>query len=913
MSIASANTQRDSFPDLMMFQKSWRAYQSRLLDRLDGYLQNRRLHLVAAPGSGKTVLGLEVIKRINLPTLVLAPTITIRDQWVDRLVDLFLPPGSARPSWISTELRTPGFLTVATYQALHAVCANEPEDQTQPGEAEENGDAKNHVFEPLSNSTDILLPEGFTEAKFQALVLDEAHHLRSEWWKTLTSVVAQLNKPTIVALTATPPYDVSPFEWQRYEELCGPVDAEVSVPELVLEGDLCPHQDYVYFSTPTDKEQKVISDFRTAVDSFVVRLRSNEGFKDSIFTHPWISTPNEHTEEILEDPEYLSSMIIYLNVVGREIPHAVLSTLGLSHKQIPALELEWLEVLLSRCLYSDAESFQPSEQILRSIRRELLDIGAIERRRVKLRDPSDHLKLLTTSITKLKSIEEIVRLETSGLGNELRCVILTDFIRKAEMPKSAGETAVCEDIGIVPIFESLRRAALPDIRLGVLSGSLVIIPRSAEPVLRQAAAALGIESRDLSISALSHDPGYSSVEIRGEYYRGSVRLMTSVFQQGGITVLVGTKSLLGEGWDAPCINTLVLASFVGSFVLSNQMRGRSIRVDPAQPRKTANIWHLVCVEPGLFGPGDDYELLVRRCSAFAGVNSAEPVIENGTERLGFGRAPFSRDQLAQINVRTCKRALDRAGLRQQWQDALGAGSIKRMTDGLKTPDELLPRGFVLANTIAALLIQSAYLFVAILQHFGRILGRVQTNQGPWSNVVLLLGLAAIVSLPWSLIALWRFIRHGTPERSIRQIGRAVLEALQYEGSIDQRAGEFRVYADRNGDGTVFCWIGGGTGKEQATFLRALREILSPIDNPRYLLARRRIWRIFREDYFAVPDALARKKEFAEMFTQRWKRLVGPVELVYTRTPEGRKVLLRARNHSLSGAFQKRAERASCWK
>ena len=48
---------------------------------------------------------------------------------------------------------------------------------------------------------------------------------------------------TIVALTATPPYDVSPFEWQPYEELCGPVDAEVSVPELVLEGDLCPHQD----------------------------------------------------------------------------------------------------------------------------------------------------------------------------------------------------------------------------------------------------------------------------------------------------------------------------------------------------------------------------------------------------------------------------------------------------------------------------------------------------------------------------------------------------------------------------------------------------------------------------------------------------------------------------------------------
>jgi superfamily II DNA or RNA helicase len=132
------------------------------------------------------------------------------------------------------------------------------------------------------------------QAKFRALVLDEAHHLRAEWWKTLTSVSEQLDKPTIVALTATPPYDVSPFEWQRYEELCGPVDAEVSVPELVLEGDLCPHQDYVYFSTPTVKEQKVISDFRTAVASFVGRLRSNESFKDAILAHPWISTVAAH-------------------------------------------------------------------------------------------------------------------------------------------------------------------------------------------------------------------------------------------------------------------------------------------------------------------------------------------------------------------------------------------------------------------------------------------------------------------------------------------------------------------------------------------------------------------------------------------------------------------------------------------
>lgn len=822
--------QQQSLPEVMAFRKNWRVYQSRLLNQLDRYLANKRLHLVAAPGSGKTVLGLEVIRRINQPTLVLAPTITIRDQWVDRLVELFLPAGNGRPAWVSTELRSPAFLTVATYQALHAVCLGKPEE-SEPEETEltnnhldlhVNGEDENH-----SPRAHVLVPEFLCKAKFKTVVLDEAHHLRAEWWKVLTSLVERMETPTVVALTATPPYDVSPFEWQRYEELCGPVDAEVSVPELVKEGDLCPHQDYVYFGSPTPQEQKVISDFRASVDQFVLRLRANVEFKGAILQHPWVSEPDQHTEEILDDPEYLSSMAIFLHGIGQEAPSEVLKVLGLPNKRIPALGLEWLEVLLSRCLYSDSENFQRIEPTLKSIRHELLGIGAIERHKVKLRDPSDHLKLLTTSVTKLKSIEEIVKLEAGALGSSLRCVILTDFIRKAELPKSPDEAPIFEDIGIVPVFDSLRRAAIPNTRLGVLSGSLVIIPSDAEPIVRHAAATQGIHPHDLCLTPLAHDPGFSTMEIHGEYYRGSVRLITSVFEQGGITVLVGTKSLLGEGWDAPCINTLVLASFVGSFVLSNQMRGRAIRVDCDQPQKTANVWHLVCVEPGLFGPGDDYELLVRRCSAFVGVSATATVIENGTERLGLGHPPFTRDQFAQLNAQTCKRALDRDGLRQRWQDALNTGAVKQMTDGLKAPDEVLPRGFVLANTIAALFMQALYAALIIIYSFGRAVGRIRP-QDFWSAIGFVLGLAAVVSLPWSLLALWRLIRHGTPERSIKQIGRAVLESLEYEGSIDQHAGEFRVYADRNQDGTVYCWIGGRTGQEQAIFLRALREVQSRI-------------------------------------------------------------------------------------
>lgn len=147
---------------------------------------------------------------------------------------------------------------------------------------------------------------------------------------------------------------------------------------------------------------------------------------------------------------------------------------------------------------------------------------------------------------------------------------------------------------------------------------------------------------------------------------------------------------------------------------------------------------------------------------------------------------------------------------------------------------------------------------------------------------------------------------------MKQIGAVVLEALRFEGSIDAQS-EFEIHAERNRDGSVYCWVTGGTGRDQSIFTRALREVLRPIEKPRYLLAQNRFWRFFRENYFTVPEIFGRKKEFAEVFAKKWRSRVGPVQLVYTRSPEGRRTLLRARMHSLSAAFQQAAERMSCWK
>lgn len=75
---------------ILHFKGTWRSYQQRVLDKYDRYSQDRKIHIVAAPGSGKTTLGIELIKRIDYSALILVPSITIREQWVERICEAFL-------------------------------------------------------------------------------------------------------------------------------------------------------------------------------------------------------------------------------------------------------------------------------------------------------------------------------------------------------------------------------------------------------------------------------------------------------------------------------------------------------------------------------------------------------------------------------------------------------------------------------------------------------------------------------------------------------------------------------------------------------------------------------------------------------------------------------------------------------
>ena len=103
-------------------------------------------------------------------------------------------------------------ITAVTYQALYSAMKNYQgelsENDTEDGE-EETQEAEEVDFR------DFHIFGAIQAAGVRTICLDEAHHLRSEWWKALEAFVKELSGMTIIALTATPPYDSTQGQWKQ--------------------------------------------------------------------------------------------------------------------------------------------------------------------------------------------------------------------------------------------------------------------------------------------------------------------------------------------------------------------------------------------------------------------------------------------------------------------------------------------------------------------------------------------------------------------------------------------------------------------------------------------------------------------------------------------------------------------------
>lgn len=401
--------------------------------------------------------------------MILAPTVTIKNQWIQRFISSFTNFTDV-PEWISTNIYNLKFFNVVTYQALHYAFKKQ-KIRSQKSEDTDEIEEKEEGIEDLEKIKSYNLIEEIKKNNISTIVLDEAHHLKSEWWKSLSKVIESLNNIKIISLTATPPYDADLKTWQRYIDLCGEIDAEISVPELVTVNNLCPHQDYIYFNYPSKEEQEKVDNYKIKLKKILDDLKTNQTFINAIKNHPYMKTPYNYESEILENVEYYSSMIIFLNSLQEPINKENREILG--HKNtIPKLTIEWMEILLKNIILIDRKNYLNYEDEILNIEKELNKIGVIEKNTFSFSENKTLEKYFINSIGKLDSISKIVDIEYESLKEKLRMVILTDFIRKEYLETDNIET---NKMGVFPIFKSLLNKN-PEINLAVLTGSVFVIP-----------------------------------------------------------------------------------------------------------------------------------------------------------------------------------------------------------------------------------------------------------------------------------------------------------------------------------------------------------------------------------------------------------------------------------------------------
>lgn len=882
----------------LSFKGQWRQYQQRVLDKSESFMYDGKIHLVAAPGSGKTTLGIEFIRRFGNPTLILVPTVTIRQQWVDRIKQAFLSDANQAEQLISQDLKRPKMITVATYQALHSAMNQVVGD----GLIEDTDDtAQQEHF----NFQDFDIRKTFGALDLGTLCLDECHHLRNEWWKSLEIFRKSFPKIKMISLTATPPYEGEPALWERYISMCGEIDEEITVPELVKEGTLCPHQDYVYFAFPTKEERTQLDQFEKQKLNFLTKLSADINFSNTIQSSPALSNQISD-DELLANPKYLSAILIFLR--SKELPFPQRFQELLAAKTLPTFTLEWFETLLNGIIFQVPNWFGFTEEAFNQLKSDLKANGLIERNQVKLIRNKKQDVLLNQSLGKLNAVRDIFKAEYQALGSNLRQLVLTDFIRKDFQVHLGDKNAQFTQLGVLSYFESIRREMIEQswtVPVAVLTGSLVIIPTSAKEHLERL-----IPNPRLSYDVIGQlgQEDYLKVNISGSYH-DLVTALTQLFQDGYIQVIIGTKSLLGEGWDAPCVNSLILASFVGSFMLSNQMRGRAIRVWPDNPNKTSNIWHLVSInlspkkwfeiqnaeekydetlELQLYGLSPDLDLLDRRMTQFLGLHYTELTIESGIDRLELNQITFSRKGLEKLNQNAITLSQKRQELKDRWQEALPLNEEMEVANEVEVDKQFLPMAYLNDWKKALLLFQALVVSFNIYDASKYVIG------GSLSNFNLTILLLAVIALA---IVWGRYAIYKSPYKRLEVFGEAIHQALLDAGQIETKESAPRVVRDSKQALYNAIYLKGASMKEKEIFAQAITEFFAPIENQRYILkASRKV--VDQTEYFAVPSMFERRKDDATAFLERIQKSVGKYDLIYTRSAQGRPILLEARIKAL---------------
>ena len=809
------------------FKYKFRDYQQETLEMLNNYINDKKIHIVAAPGAGKTILALELLLRIGKKALILVPTIAIKEQWIERLKKDFI--NGDNEELISIDLEKPKIITVITYQALNA------------------------MKKQKKNIENIIVSNNI-----ETIIFDEAHHLKKVWLKTLESITKRLDKVTTVALTATPPYD-NGNHFANYMSLCGNIDVKITIPQLVKSNCLCKHQDYIFFNLPSEKDIEKLNKHNEDVNLLINSLKNNEDFIKAIALNNYIISPEENIAEILDNFHIYISMLAFLKDVGCNIPKNYFT----KNIEIPKFNKKMMQLILEKYVFSkEFEEIEIFNELFKEIKQELIKIGSIEERHVNLEYTKELENILLKNNGKLDSINKIIKIEKENMNEKLKMAIVTDYI-KEEYYDIFDETEINE-IGVMPIFRKAISENI-DTKFIVLTGNLIIIPTEyKQKLLEISNTEFGINPEEIQVTELGIDFNYSKVEFENKYERYSVNIITKFFKQTDSSVLIGTAALIGEGWDAPFINSLIMATFISSYVSSNQIRGRAIRIDKENLKKVSNIWHLVCMEKqgDNYILGKDFEILSKRFLAYDGLNLKNNTIENGINRLNIEEKKYTSEEIEKLNNQIIMQSKDKICVLRKWDESL--------KNYIPISKDEIPIEKLYKNKTG--------------KYKNNFKGIIRLSEIGIDIVLLYLtGLGILGLETCGLIVLNRILFDNiinSEKKYLIRICNACFKLMAKKGMLLNN--QTRFYVKREEDKFEYGLINANT-HEQLLYINTVKQSITLEGNSRYIVE-------LKDRVYSVPDIFSKNKEDATQFLKCLKIFGG--KLIYTKSEKGKKILLK---------------------
>lgn len=889
---------------------AWRKSQRHLLD-LCAHVTDRRWHLCAPPGAGKTLVGLELARLIGGRTLVLSPTTAIRDQWLSATA-LF---GADPDTFASTDLNQPAQLYSVTYQLLG-----------NPGQAEEElraaarrlwlaevaartGDAaearvavveredpkrakqaiNRHVRAlrrslatgervgidpaPLLGTGTTALIERLAAMEITCLVLDECHHLL-DWWALVTSaLVGRLgDEVAVIGLTATLPDPDTAREGLNYHGLLGPVDAELHLTAMVAEGGIAPWRDGVRVVELAPAEARFLDTWAT---SFGERLDT------VLLDEPFIGWAVGRIEDAASDGEVTAAGWDGFWDTDPLVAVAVARWWSARGMALPAgfdpppdADTDAPLTLDDRLLLVDAWLHAPDAAIpeeTREYTHQILRRHGVGISTAGIRWTRSVADIVCSrSSAKGTAAGAILRQETESRGDGLRALVVVERDR-ATTPPAVAREVVGEDAGT-----AARVLAAVCAEGSVLAhGVLCVTGRGAW------CDALGAERIVNAVNMSTSDGRW--ISSRGCDIPSAVRLTghgpawepahwlaaaRAVLEDGVAHTMVATRGLVGEGWNYPGLNVVVDLSEVASPTAMTQLRGRALRLDHAAPDKVASLWDVVIAHRTAHG---DWSRFRRKHTRWWGPDTDGAIVTGArkVDPLAATPVPPPAGLRAALNDASTARMLDRTGTARVWA-SVDPGGVA--TSELRFATRQGRRRVV--RTRSARRWPEAVGAVALAGASGTASTAVGLGLAGYAGALVLAG---------GLLLAARRGRTRSDEGTVRVLGEAVAARLARAGHTGLGTALVTATADANGVAAV---VHGVDDDMALLWAEAFDELTGPLGTPRWLLTTgQHAWR--------VPTVVGATRVWAEAFWHAFSQRVPGARLVHAGTPEATELTLRA--------------------